>query len=173
MKQSALFLTHLLFAYTSINSASALMLGDKAPNCSLTPFYGQAPNINIEHYRNKVMYVDFWASWCIPCVKSFPFMNKLNTELEEKGLQIIGINLDEAREDADQFITKFSASFSLATDLNQQCAKDFGVKAMPSSYIIDRKGIVRHIHIGFRPGETEELRNVIEQVLAERPIHMD
>lgn len=139
----------------------------EAPNCTLTLLTDTRP-LNLQQYKGKVIYVDFWASWCGPCVKSFPFMNQLDSELKQQGLEVIGINLDEDIEEAKQFLQQTPASFTTAKDPAQQCAKDFGVKAMPSSYLVDRNGTIRHAHLGFRPGEAEDFRVLVEQLLAEK-----
>lgn len=139
-----------------------------APDCTLTTLDG-AQRHNLQQFRGKVLYVDFWASWCTPCAQSFPFMNGLDRDLRDQGLQVLGINLDENPDDARDFLAKLPASFTIVADASQQCAKDFGVQAMPSSYLIDRNGVIRHQHLGFRAGEAEQFRQLVEQLLAENP----
>lgn len=146
---------------------AALETGNPAPACALTSLPGNQP-ANLEQYRGQVVYVDFWASWCGPCAKSFPFMNTMHEQFKDKGLQIVGVNLDENLDDAKTFLAKYPASFTVMADASKQCAKDFQVKAMPSSYIIDRNGKVHHIHLGFRPGEAENLRILVEKLLNEK-----
>ena len=149
--------------------ASAVEVGKAMPTCALSPIEeSQASDLN--QYQGKVLYVDFWASWCGPCARSFPFMNELHQQLKDQGLQIVGVNLDENRDDAKAFLSKYPASFTVMADVSKQCAKDFGVQAMPSSYIIDRKGVVHHVHLGFRPGEAKELRDLVEKLLAEKAV---
>lgn len=147
--------------------ATAVEAGSQAPNCALTPV-GGAQHYDLRQFHGKVVYVDFWASWCGPCTKSFPFLNKLDHELRDRGLQVIAVNMDETAQDAQNFLAAYPANFTVAADTSGQCAKDFGVKAMPSSYLVDRNGVIRHVHLGFRPGEAEEVRTLIEQLLAER-----
>ena len=115
--------------------------GSAAPNCKLQLLDGKA-STSISQLRGKVLYVDFWASWCIPCAVSFPFMNMLDKELSGKGLQVVAINLDEKADDAKKFLTKHPLRFSIAVKANESCAKEFGVQGMPSSFIIDRKGVI-------------------------------
>ncbi|MGD0961446.1 MAG: TlpA disulfide reductase family protein [Methylomonas sp.] len=136
------------------------------PACQLNNLDNQ-DHYDMQRFKGKVVYVDFWASWCGPCVESFPYMNKLNNELKDKGLQVIGVNLDENSDDAITFLKTTPAQFLVAADTGAQCAKDFGVKAMPSTYLVDRKGVVREVHYGFRAGEAEEFRGKVEQLLAE------
>ena len=94
-------------------------------------------------------------------------MNALEQEFKDKGLQILAINMDETPSEAQDFLAKHPAKFTLLSDKDQQCAKAFAVKAMPSSYLIDRNGVVRYEHFGFRSGEVEEVKILIKQLLAE------
>lgn len=151
--------------------ARAVEVGKPMPTCSLSPI-GESQASDLNQYQGKVLYVDFWASWCGPCAKSFPFMNELQQQLKDQGLQIVGVNLDENLDDAKAFLGKYPASFTVMADVSKQCAKDFGVQAMPSSYIIDRNGVVHHVHLGFRPGEAKELRELVEKLLAEKAVDL-
>ncbi len=139
-----------------------------SPDCTFATLEG-APAKNLHAFQGDVVYVDFWASWCPPCVKSFPFLNQLEQEFKAKGLHVIGVNLDEKKADAEEFLNKNPVDFEIVADQTKQCAKDFGVIAMPSSFLIDRKGNVRYIHQGFRQGESDQLRAMVEQFLAEEP----
>lgn len=139
-----------------------------SPSCALTTLDGN-PTHNLQELKGKVVYVDFWASWCPPCVKSFSFLNQLDHDMRDKGLHVIGVNLDEKVADAKEFLAKHPVDFSIVADPSKQCAKVFELMAMPTSYLIDRKGAIRHIHQGFRPGETEELRALITQLVMEHP----
>jgi thiol-disulfide isomerase/thioredoxin len=137
------------------------------PSCAVSPI-GETKTVDLSQYKGKVLYVDFWASWCGPCVKSFPFLNEMHGQLKDQGLQVIGINLDENADDAKAFLAKIPASFTVVADASKQCAKDFEVKAMPSSYIIDRKGVIHHVHLGFRPGEADEIREIVGKLLSNK-----
>ncbi len=167
MNQILLALFGAVLGLSPLQSTKAAETARPAPNCKLTSI-GGGQSYELKQFAGKVLYVDFWASWCDPCVKSFPFLNKLDHELRGRGLQVIGVNMDEAPADAEGFLEKYPAHFTVAADPSGQCAKDFDVKAMPSSYLIDRNGVIRHVHLGFRPGEAEEFRTLVEQLLAER-----
>lgn len=162
------FLIFLIAATMSIQTQQALALatGSTLPECALSSL-GKPGKVDLKSFKGQVLYVDFWASWCGPCAKSFPFMNELQGQLGDKGLRVVGINLDENLEDAKTFLQDYPASFTVAADDTKQCAKDFAVQAMPSSYLVDRQGNVHHIHLGFRAGEAEELRQVVEKLLVQ------
>ncbi|MGR8951852.1 MAG: TlpA family protein disulfide reductase [Gammaproteobacteria bacterium] len=150
----------------SFKQAFAVTVGDPLPQCNLTSIDGTRA-VELSAFKDKVMYIDFWASWCGPCAKSFPFMNQLHHELGDKDLALIGVNLDENPEDAKAFLAQYPAGFTMAADPGEQCARLFDVKAMPSSYLIGRDGIIRHVHLGFRADEGKELRDLVEKLLAE------
>lgn len=145
--------------------AAEIKPGDTSPKCSLAPLGGGSGK-DLQQYKGKVVYVDFWASWCGPCAQSFPFMNQLHKDLHAKGLEIIGVNLDEEPDEAKGFLAKTPAQFTILADASGQCPQDFGVKAMPSSYLIDRDGVVRHVHLGFKGSESAQLRQQVETLLA-------
>ncbi|SJM92584.1 TlpA family protein disulfide reductase [Crenothrix polyspora] len=136
------------------------------PACVLSTLNG-GQTYDLQQFKGKVVYVDFWASWCGSCAKSFPYLNVLNDTYKDKGLQIIGINVDENVDDAKAFIESHPAQFSVAADASKQCATGFGVEAMPSTFLIDKKGIIRYVHLGFRAGETQDLEDKVAQLLAE------
>lgn len=159
-----------IFAASIIGAAPcvyAVELGQPVPQCDLRSFDSEK-RVDLNQFKGKVVYVDFWASWCPPCARSFPFMNEMERQFGGKGLVVLAINVDEDLEDAKAFLAKYSANFNLAADTSGQCPQQFGVQAMPSSYLVDAKGVVRHVHIGFRAGETEELRTAVEQLLNEQ-----
>ena len=160
------YLMTLLLVVVNQN-AYAVDIGASLPECALETMENKQ-NLTLSQYRGKVLYVDFWASWCGPCAKSFPFLNEMHEQLKDQGLQIVGVNLDENADDAKVFLAKYPASFTVVADVSKQCAKDFAVKAMPSSYLIDRKGVVHHVHLGFKPGEAQEIRLLVEKLLSEK-----
>ena len=149
------------------NLCYAVEAGNAMPSCKVTSL-DKSINKDIQKYKGKVVYVDFWASWCGPCAHSFPFLNELHQKLRHKGLQIIAINMDENTDDAMGFLEKTPANFEVVSDSTAQCAKDFDVKAMPSSFLVDRQGIVHKVHFGFRQEDTQELFQLVEKLLAQK-----
>jgi thiol-disulfide isomerase/thioredoxin len=129
--------------------------------------WAQSP-LDLSAYRGRVLYLDFWASWCAPCQKSFPWMESMHNSYARDGLAIVAVNVDRNRQDADRFLATRSASFDLRFDPQGLMAEAFKVKGMPTSVLIDRKGIVRFTHIGFRPIDAPAYEAQIRQILAEK-----
>lgn len=142
----------------------AAEINQPMPSCIVSSLTEERTE-NLQQYKGQVIYVDFWASWCGPCAESFPFLNAMHQKFKDQGLQIVGINLDEDLKDAETFLVKTPASFKLVKDTTKQCAINFDVKAMPSSYLIDRKGNIHHIHLGFRTADTKELEALIAKTI--------
>lgn len=122
----------------------------------------------LESLHGKVVLVDFWASWCGPCLQSFPWMNGLHAKHADDGLVILAVNLDQDRAQADAFLKKLPPQFRVEYDANGTLAKSFGVEAMPTSFLIDRDGQVRARHAGFRDKQRAGREQEIEQLLKER-----
>jgi thiol-disulfide isomerase/thioredoxin len=144
------------------HGALALDAGQPVPNCPMKTWEGAA--LDLAQHRGKVVYLDFWASWCVPCAQSFPLMNKLHKELGPKGLEIIAVNLDENEADAKDFLAKHPADFMLGRD-SGECANVYGVQGMPFTYLVDREGRISHVHRGFSSDEEGDIRARIEGLL--------
>jgi cytochrome c biogenesis protein CcmG/thiol:disulfide interchange protein DsbE len=120
-------------------------------------------SVSSESLRGKVVYVDFWASWCEPCRKSFPWLASLQTRYAPKGLAVIAVNLDKKRDAADAFLAKYPAPFTVAFDPAGKTAGAFKVAAMPSSYLIGPDGNILFTHAGFDPKETAMIEARIQE----------
>ena len=117
--------------------------------------------------QNKVVYIDFWASWCGPCQKSFPWMQRLYDQYHNRGLEIVAINLDKKKQSADEFLSENVVSFPIVYDSTGTLAKKFALEAMPSSFIYGRDGHLRSANKGFKEEEAENLKYAIERLLSE------
>lgn len=113
------------------------------------------PGAKVPDTSGKVVLVDFWASWCGPCKASFPVLNKLHDKYSSKGLVIIGVGVDDDAAKYKAFADKMGAKFPLVHDAQHKAAAFFNPTTMPSSFITDRKGVIRHVHTGFHPSKTE------------------
>jgi cytochrome c biogenesis protein CcmG/thiol:disulfide interchange protein DsbE len=126
---------------------------------------GDNKNISLAKLKGKVVYLDFWASWCDPCRKSFPWMNEIHSRFDSKKFTIVAVNLDPSKEDALKFLQKVPAGFDVAYDPDGKIANKYNLKAMPSSYLIDKKGNLMFTHKGYREGDTAELENKIRKLI--------
>jgi len=133
-----------------------------------TPLPETAPRWPLlDSLQGKVVLVDFWASWCGPCLKSFPWMNDLHAQHADDGLVILAVNVAQDRALADAFMKKTPAQFRVEYDAKGTLAQSFGVQAMPTSFLIGRDGKVRARHAGFRDKQREGREQEIEQLLKE------
>ncbi len=147
-------------------SVQALEIGQVAPDFSLPSLSSDTIN-KLSQYRGRVVYVDFWASWCAPCRTSFPLLEKLYQANKDKGFALVAINMDEELAAANKFLHIYPATFDLVRDAEGQWADAYGIETMPTSYIIDRKGIIRHIHNGFAKDDIVDIEHTIKQLLSE------
>jgi thiol-disulfide isomerase/thioredoxin len=147
--------------FVAVTTASAG--ADNAPPATSAPRWPV-----LEDLRGKVVLVDFWASWCAPCLQSFPWMNALQQKHAGDGLVIVAVNLDQDRALADAFLQKVPAQFRVEYDAGGSVARQFDVQAMPTSFLIDRSGQVRARHAGFREKQRADREREIEKLLKER-----
>jgi cytochrome c biogenesis protein CcmG/thiol:disulfide interchange protein DsbE len=156
----------MILATTTVPSARArvvsLTAGAPAPTFTLPAREGE---VSLASLRGKVVYVDFWASWCEPCRRSFAWMKTLHEKYGER-LVIVAIDLDKRREDADAFLVKNPAPFTIAYDPAGRVAESFRVAAMPSSFVVDPEGKVVHQQAGFDPKKTAEIEALLTTACA-------
>lgn len=137
----------------------------KLPTISLPT---QSGKISTSNMKDKVIYIDFWASWCKPCKNSFPWLNAMNQRYHKKGLEILAINLDKDPGKAREFLRRIPANFTVAFDADGNIAQEFNVQGMPSSYLVDRSGHIRARHIGFRETDKNSLEKAVAGLLQEK-----
>jgi thiol-disulfide isomerase/thioredoxin len=162
----------------AVSTVAAIVLA-MAPACALEP--GQAaPELavvkgadattpRLADYRGKVVYLDFWASWCGPCKQSFPWMAAMQARYAAQGLQIIAVNLDADSEDGRRFLAATPAAFPVIFDPEGKLPRLYAIKGMPSSFLIGRDGRVRKQHAGFNPGIRQQLEADLQSALEEQP----
>jgi len=121
--------------------------------------------LDLASHKGKVVYLDFWASWCKPCRASFPWMNSLLSKYPADKFIVITINLDAEKSEMQRFLDKVPAKFDIYRDASGSIAEKFQLEAMPTSYLIDADGKVVSKHIGFYTGKIEEYEREIEELL--------
>ena len=127
-----------------------------------------ASPVDLTSLRGRVVYLDFWASWCGPCRQSFPWMERMKTNYEALGLAIVAVNVDGDRADADKFLHQFHPTFDVRFDPKGELAELYKVQGMPSSVLIDRHGVMRFMHLGFRPVDGAIYEAQLRELLAEK-----
>ncbi|MDQ7051314.1 MAG: TlpA disulfide reductase family protein [Enterobacterales bacterium] len=125
----------------------------------------QLDNFDISQYKGKVVYLDFWASWCIPCRKSFPWMNQMHNKYADKNLVIIAVNLDKKQILAEKFLEQTPANFKIIYDPKGQLAKKYKIKGMPSSIIFNSSGEIVVAHTGFFVKKTLQYEKQLQSLL--------
>jgi thiol-disulfide isomerase/thioredoxin len=143
-------------AFVISGPAAAVDAGESAPRL---PF--------LATLQGRVVYVDFWASWCVPCRLSMPALDSLYRKNRARGFEVVGVNKDVSAADAEKFLKRVSVTFPVVNDAGDAAAKAFDVKAMPSGYLVDRKGVVRQVHRGFTEETAGALEKQIESLLKE------
>ncbi len=147
-------------------SVSAISVGETVPSFKARTIDG-SKSLALEDYRGKVVLLDFWASWCPPCLKSLPKYNDLRREIGTANFEIVAINVDENTDDARKFLQKHPVSYPIAKDPKGILPGVFGVKAMPTSYLIDQNGVVQYVHAAFKEGDIEKLKAEIQKLIAQ------
>jgi thiol-disulfide isomerase/thioredoxin len=162
MRRAALAVAFALAA----SAAFAAGIGDPAPAFVLRDAHGDT--LSLDRLRGQVVYVDFWASWCGPCRRSFPWMNEMQRQYGGRGLAIVAINVDRNPADAARFLERNPAQFAVAYDQAGVTPLAYAVQDMPSSYLIDSRGKVVEVEHGFHDERKGALEQRIQGLLAAR-----
>jgi len=108
-----------------------------------------APALDLAQYQGKVVYLDFWASWCKPCRQSFPWMDAMQKKYGADGLVIVAVDEDEQPADGQKFLSEERPGFTVVSDPKGVLAERYALMGMPSSFLIGRDGQVLQKHAGF------------------------
>ena len=146
------------------STARALDAGAKAPEIALKDLSGKT--IDLASLAGKVVILDFWATWCAPCREEMPELQKFYKKYHGKGLEIVGISVDKAPDGIKDFVSKLKVTFPIVHDQGHKVADKYSPPRMPSSYIVDRKGVVRYVHGGYRAGDAAKFEKEIQELLA-------
>jgi thiol-disulfide isomerase/thioredoxin len=146
--------------------AFALEAGDIAPSFRAPRLDGSG-TLSLADLSGKVVFVDFWASWCAPCQKSMPQLDALAKEFPAERFALIGVNQDKDAAAAKKALGKRPVGYPSASDPEGGLPARFGLETMPTAYLIDGDGVIRYVHRGFREGDIEEVRERIQKLLVE------
>ncbi len=152
----------------SRQSSEGGLVGNPAPDFSVAPVAGARGELSLKQLHGKVVLVDFWGTFCTPCKSSFPKLQALHAKYAGSGLQIVGISEDEAEDTAKipAFASTYGAKFAIGWDEDRSISQRYQPETMPSSFLIDRKGIVRFAHVGYRAGDEVQIEKEIQDLLA-------
>ena len=153
--------------------ATAVEVGTEAPAFSLPKLGAEAPgtSVNLADFRGKVVYLDFWASWCAPCQVSIPLLSELRNQYAAQGLafEVVAINVDSDPADGTDFLLDVPVQYVVLSDPEGKTAALYGVKGMPTSYLVDKAGKVRLVHSGFKRSDIDMIADEVQKLLAETP----
>ncbi|NOY66725.1 MAG: TlpA family protein disulfide reductase [Gammaproteobacteria bacterium] len=158
----------ILFLVMSLIASSfsmAASISGNAADFTLKSLSGK--NIKLSEYRGDVVMVNFWASWCGPCRQEMPALEQLYKKYKDLGFVILGVNLDEDSSKAAALLKKIPVSFPILYDSTNKVAKLYDVKAMPTTYLIDRNGKLRYLHKAYKPGYEIKYAKEIKTLIRE------
>ncbi len=159
-------LISLLVGFTSFSMAAKVATGEQAPLFTL-PNIESDKQIALESYKGKVVYLDFWASWCKPCIQSFPELDRIYKKYNKQGFEIVAVNLDNKKSKAEAFLTKHPINYQILHDKSFKVSRLYDVSVMPTGYFIDKTGKVRAIHHGYNKGDEVNIEKAVKLLLAE------
>ena len=154
------------FVFIRIVSAGDL-IGEVAPEFSGKNIDGKV--VSLSDYQGKVVLLDFWASWCVPCREELPFLVKFYRENQKEDFIVLAVNIDDKEENMRNFLSKIFAThvFPVIFDKEKSIPPLYELESMPTSVFIDKKGIIRYVHTGFNDTRKKEFQEELSILLAE------
>lgn len=147
--------------------AIALQAGSAVP--ALSGLTSDGRMLSLEQFKGHVVYVDFWASWCAPCRAAIPALEIFYQRYRARGLVVVGVNVDTERNSAQRMLDQLLPTFPIVFDPNGKWPEAFGLRDMPSSYLIDATGVVRYVNTGYRERDAARIEDAIKAALGEKP----
>jgi thiol-disulfide isomerase/thioredoxin len=129
------------------------------------PAASELPTLDLSAYKGRVVVVDFWASWCAPCRRSIPWLNQMRAQYGDRGLVVIGVNVDKDGRDAERFMREVPIDFNVVYDPEGVLAARYEVEGMPSSYVFSRDGTLVARHLGFQNARRSEYEALLSRLL--------
>lgn len=154
-----------LLAVGLAGPAMAVTIQDDAPDFTLKSLEGS--NLRLEEYRGQVVLINFWASWCGPCRQEMPLLDRLHQRYVDTGFAVLGINVEGEEAPARELIDRIPVTFPVLIDEGQLVSELYKLEAMPSTVVVDRDGVVRYIHRGYKPGDEAKYVEVVKELIRE------
>ncbi len=137
-----------------------------APDFSLTSRDGSV--VQLSSLKGNVVLINFWATWCAPCRQEMPLLDAIYQKYNHVGFEMLGINVENDAKGAERYLTETPVTFPILFDPTGKVSKQYNVKAMPSTVLVDRQGNVRHVHFGYKPGYENDYQDQIRALVRER-----
>jgi peroxiredoxin len=148
----------------TVTGAKHELLNNPAPDFSGDSVNGKG-KVSLAQWKGKVVLVDFWATWCEPCKKSFPKLEELRVKYAASGFELVAVSEDDEANGVKEFGANYGAKFPLVWDKDKTIANKWHPPNMPSSFILDKKGVVRFVHLGYHDGEEKEIETELKSLL--------
>ena len=159
-------LAYLLVASSMLfTQAHALKIGDKAPDFTLKAMSGK--NLKLAEQRGQIIVLNFWASWCGPCRKEMPVLQKFYDKYQDLGVSVWGVNVEQENQAGRDFLADLDLSFPIFFDDSNTISENYQVEAMPTTVILDRNGIIRYTFKGYRDGYEKKYAKAIKKLIRE------
>lgn len=163
MRRFALALASLCLVVAS--SAAAVDVGGRAPEIGLSDLAGH--RVTVASLRGQVFVVDLWGTYCHPCEQELPLLQSLYDELHAQGFTVIAVASDPERATVERFVRRLHLTFPIVHDASHAIPTRYAAHAQPASYVVDRRGIVRHVHGGYRASDADTIRREIRALVAQ------
>ena len=137
-----------------------------APDFSLQSLDGST--VRLSDLKGQVVLINFWATWCAPCREEMPLLDAIYQKYNRLGVELLGINVEDDASGAQKYLNETPVTFPILFDPDCRVSKQYQVKAMPSTILVDRHGNVRHIHYGYKPGYENDYQDQIRALVREK-----
>lgn len=158
-----------MFTKISLFLAALLLAGTAAatpaPDFTLKSHGGE--NLRLAEQRGKVVMINFWASWCPPCLQEMPLLDELYQRYEPAGFTLFGVNVEQDTREAERLLKELGVSFPILFDPDNRVSKLYNVRAMPTTVMVDKNGTVRYVNHGYKPGDEAKYRDQIRELIRE------
>lgn len=159
-------ISHMFAAMLLATVAVAGSSSGPAPDFSLQSLDGST--VRLSDLKGQVVLINFWATWCAPCREEMPLLDAIYQKYNRLGVELLGINVEDDASGAQEYLNETPVTFPILFDPDGRVSKQYQVKAMPSTILVDRHGNVRHIHYGYKPGYENDYQDQIRALVREK-----
>ena len=146
---------------------SAAERGDIAPDFTLPSLLQNSP-VALSDYRGRIVLLDFWSTWCLPCRESLPELSKLRNEFSQESFELISIDIDARPDDAKKFLMTVNFTHPMVMDPQAASAALYGLTILPTAFLINRDGVIEKVHQNLKLGDLDQLKKEISMLIADR-----